>query len=103
MAKNKKIARHRFYVFKSNKHIYAQIIDSTQNKILCSSSTIATDLKPSIQSNTNCQVAYMVGEHIARKAMSIGITHVFFDRGKNIYHGQIQALADGARKEGIRF
>lgn len=100
---NHKTHRPRLYVFKSNKHIYAQIIDDKQQQIVCSSSSIATDLKPNIKSNTNCEIAYMVGEHIGRKAINTGINKVLFDRGKRIYHGQIKALADGARKEGIIF
>lgn len=95
--------RPRFYVFKSNKHIYAQIIDDFKHKILCSSSSISIDLKSRIQSNTNCEIAYLVGENIAQKAINIGIKQVVFDRGNRKYHGQIKSLAQGARQVGIRF
>ena len=95
--------RPRFYVFKSNKHIYAQIIDDLKHKILCSSSSISTDVKSHIQSNINCEIAYLVGENIAKKAINIGIKQVVFDRGYRKYHGQIKSLAKGARHTGIKF
>lgn len=96
--------RPRFYVFKSNKHIYAQIIDDIKNKILCSSSTISKELKQSIKkTNINCDTAYVIGQNIAKKALKMGIKQVVFDRGNRLYHGQIKALANGARKEGINF
>nr|AOM64666.1 ribosomal protein L18 [Riquetophycus sp.] len=97
------LERPRFYVFKSNKHIYVQIINDIENKIICSSSSISSDLKQSIPTNINCDTAYTVGQNIARKAIQRGILNVVFDRGNRLYHGHIKALANGARKEGINF
>lgn len=98
-----RLDRPRLYVFKSNKHIYVQIIDDINKKVLCSSSSVSTQLKQKIPSSVNCQIAYTIGKHIGEKANSIGIKQVVFDRGKRLYHGQIKALADGVRNEGINF
>ena len=95
--------RPRLYIFKSNKHIYAQIIDDINKKILCSSSSISNELKYNIQSHLNCQVAYIVGKNIGKRAKNIGIKNVLFDRGSRLYHGHIKSLADGVRNEGIKF
>lgn len=93
--------RPRLYVFKSNKHIYAQIIDDIKHKILCSSSSISANLR--FRSSVNRQIAYSVGQEIAYKALKQGISKIIFDRGDHIYHGQIKSLAEGVRKEGISF
>nr|QCI09117.1 ribosomal protein L18 [Inkyuleea mariana] len=98
-----KYERPRLYVFKSNKHIYAQIIDDINNKILVSSSTLSKDIKESIESYANCKAASIIGKNLAIKSKSKGINKVIFDRGNNIYHGKIKALADAARQEGINF
>nr|YP_009397077.1 ribosomal protein L18 [Spyridia filamentosa]ARW66263.1 ribosomal protein L18 [Spyridia filamentosa] len=92
----------RLYVFKSNKHIYAQIIDDINNKVITSSSTISKELKDDI-SSCNCNNAVKIGKDIAEKSKKQGISQVVFDRGKNIYHGKVKALADAAREEGIIF
>ena len=97
--------RPRLYVFRSNKHIYAQIIDDTNNTILASSSSIAKDLKIEYKEKLyrNCKVSKIIGKDIAIKAQQQGITQVVFDRGNKIYHGRIKALADAARDIGIKF
>nr|YP_009774032.1 50S ribosomal protein L18 [Caulacanthus okamurae]QIZ74649.1 50S ribosomal protein L18 [Caulacanthus okamurae] len=97
--------RPRLYIFRSNKHIYAQIIDDFSNRILLSSSSIAKNLKLKIKINhkSNCKVSEIVGKDIAQKAISIGLKTVVFDRGKKLYHGRIRALANAVRKEGIEF
>lgn len=99
------IERPRFYVFKSNKHIYAQIIDDINHKILLSSSSISKKLKLQIKStsNCNCETSKLVGKDIAHQAQEKGIKKVVFDRGKKLYHGKIKALADIARIEGLNF
>nr|YP_009397288.1 ribosomal protein L18 [Thuretia quercifolia]ARW66474.1 ribosomal protein L18 [Thuretia quercifolia] len=89
----------RLYVFKSNKHIYAQIIDDHNHKILASSST----LSEKINKFSNCEIAEKIGKNIGIKLKNQGIQEIIFDRGKNIYHGQIKALANATRKEGIQF
>lgn len=95
--------RPRLYVFKSNQHIYAQILDDINNTILVSSSSLSPIIRPYIDSSLNCKTAAMVGKDIAIKSKEIGINKVVFDRGKNRYHGRIKALADSARQQGINF
>jgi len=90
--------RPRLYVFKSNKHLYAQIIDDDNHKILASSSTISENIN-----YANCETAKMIGKNIADKLKKQGIENIIFDRGKNIYHGKIKALAEATRESGIKF
>nr|YP_009392533.1 ribosomal protein L18 [Caloglossa monosticha]ARW61095.1 ribosomal protein L18 [Caloglossa monosticha] len=89
----------RLYIFKSNKHIYAQIIDDKNAKILTSCSTISKNIKKP----SNCKTAQEVGKNIAVKLKNQGIENIIFDRGKHKYHGQIKALAEATRLEGINF
>lgn len=89
----------RLYIFKSNKHIYAQIIDDKNEKILTSCSTISKNIKQL----ANCETAKKVGKNIATKLKNQGIQSIIFDRGKHKYHGQIKALAEATRIEGINF
>ena len=91
--------RPRLYVYKSNKHIYAQIIDDINHYIICSHSTLSNN----ILKYSNCTNAKIVGQQIASKLKNKQIYNVIFDRGRNIYHGQIKALADATRQEGINF
>jgi large subunit ribosomal protein L18 len=93
----------RLAVFRSEKHIYAQIIDDASKKTLCSSSTIAKNLKGSIAKTWDVEAAAKVGEDLAKKALDAGIEAVVFDRGGFKYHGRVKALADGARKAGLKF
>lgn len=97
--------RPRFYVFRSNKHIYAQIIDDTNNTVLTSSSSISQNIKINYKAKLygNCKVSKIIGYDIADKALERGITQVVFDRGHKLYHGRIKALADAAREKGIKF
>ena len=90
--------RPRLAVFRSTNHIYAQIIDDTVGNTLVAASTL--ELKPE---GTKTEAAKLVGEAIAKKALDKGITKVVFDRGGNLYHGRIQALAEGAREAGLDF
>lgn len=93
----------RLYVFKSNKHIYAQIIDPKKNQILTSSSTLTQAVNNNSKYYKNCETARAVGENIANKLKKLGINEIIFDRGQNIYHGQVKALADATRNQGIIF
>jgi len=95
--------RPRLYVFKSNKHLYVQLIDDINNKIIASSSTIAKDINNDTKIYANCESAKIIGKQIALKSKNKGIEEIIFDRGKNLYHGQIKALADAAREEGMKF
>nr|WMP11624.1 50S ribosomal protein L18 [Laurencia tasmanica] len=102
MNKNKSNG-HKVYIFKSNKHIYAHIIDNQTNQILTSSSTLSKGISNNTKYTKNCKTAALVGKNIAIKLKKLGIQTIVLDRGKNIYHGQIKALADATRKEGIIF
>lgn len=93
----------RLAVFRSEKHIYAQIIDDTSKKTICASSTIAKSLKGSLAKTWDVEAAAKVGEDLAKKAKDAGIEAVVFDRGGFKYHGRVKALADGARKAGLKF
>jgi len=93
----------RLYVFRSNKHIYAQVIDDNRNITITTSSSLCPKLKTQISSSATCEAARIVGQDIAYKLKDKGITKIIFDRGKKIYHGRIKALAEAARNEGIKF
>ncbi|AIM16685.1 MULTISPECIES: 50S ribosomal protein L18 [Neobacillus] len=94
-------ARPRLNVFRSNKHIYAQLIDDTKGVTLASASTLDKELN--LESSSNIEAAKKVGELVAKRAVEKGITSVVFDRGGYLYHGRIQALADAARENGLQF
>ncbi|MGG5254621.1 50S ribosomal protein L18 [Neobacillus sp. SM06] len=93
--------RPRLNVFRSNKHIYAQVIDDMNGVTLASASTLDKDLN--LESSSNVEAAQKVGELVAKRALEKGITSVVFDRGGYLYHGRIQALADAARENGLQF
>jgi len=95
--------RPRLTVFRSAKHIYAQIIDDTRGVTLAASSTLLKDPDLDEKSGGKVQSAERVGERIAREAMERGIRQVVFDRNGFIYHGRIRAVADAARKAGLDF
>jgi large subunit ribosomal protein L18 len=95
--------RPRLAVFRSNQHIYAQIIDDTLHSTLVSASTLETDLKSELSSGANCEASVKVGELIAQRSIEKGITQVVFDRGGNLYHGRVKALAEAARNGGLSF
>lgn len=90
--------RPRLAVFRSTQHIYAQIIDDTVGNTLVSASTLEVKVD-----GTKSDAAKAVGEAVAKKALEKGIDKVVFDRGGNLYHGRIKALADGAREAGLDF
>ena len=97
-------ARPRLAVFRSNNHIYAQIIDDDAQNTICAASTLDKDLKASLTANSgSCDASQAVGELVAKKALSKGIKQVIFDRGGNIYHGRVKALAEAARLAGLNF
>lgn len=94
-------ARPRLNVFRSNKHIYAQIIDDMSGATLASASTLDKELN--LESSSNIEAAQKVGELVAKRAVEKGVSAVVFDRGGYLYHGRIQALADAARENGLQF
>ena len=89
----------RLNVFRSNSHIFAQIIDDTNGTTLVSSSSLALKL----ESSSNIEAATKVGTDIATKALEKNITNVVFDRGGYVYHGRVKALAEAAREAGLKF
>lgn len=93
----------RLAVFKSNKHIYAQIIDDTVGHTLVAASTMEKDISSKIEKTCDKQAAKIVGDIIGKRALEKGITTVVFDRGGFAYHGKIQILADSAREAGLKF
>lgn len=93
----------RLVVFKSNSHIYAQVIDETGGKVLAHASTLAKDIAPTIKNGGSVDAAKVVGGAIAKLAVSKGIKEVAFDRSGFQYHGRIKALADSARENGLVF
>ena len=95
--------RPRLAVFRSNNHMYAQIIDDTVGNTLVSASTLEKDVKAELNKTNDVEAAAVVGKTIAKKAIEKGITNVVFDRGGFIYQGKVQALADAAREAGLQF
>ena len=95
--------RPRLAVFRSNNHMYAQIIDDTVGNTLVSASTLQKDVKAELEKTNNVEAAAYLGTVIAKKAIEKGITFVVFDRGGFIYHGKIKALADAEREAGLNF
>lgn len=95
--------RPRLAVFRSNLHIYAQIIDDVSQHTLVSASTVDKELKEKLASTSNSQASAEVGKLVAQRALAKGIGQVVFDRGGNLYHGRVKALADAARESGLNF
>jgi large subunit ribosomal protein L18 len=90
-------------VFRSLKHIYAQIIDDDAGFTLVSASTLDADVREQIKELTKVEQAELVGKRLAEKALSKGVKHVVFDRGGYVYHGRVKALADASREGGLVF
>ena len=96
--------RPRLAVFRSNNHIYAQVIDDDAQQTICSASTIDKELKEETDKlSSNCHSSSIVGKLLAKRAIKKGIKQVIFDRGGNLYHGRVKALADAARDAGLNF
>jgi large subunit ribosomal protein L18 len=95
--------RPRLSVFRSSKHIYAQIIDDVNGATLAAASSLDTELKTELKTGADSSAAARVGKLIAERAVKAGITEVMFDRGGYIYHGRVKALADAAREGGLSF
>ncbi|MEM8804708.1 MAG: 50S ribosomal protein L18 [Cyanobacteria bacterium P01_G01_bin.38] len=94
--------RPRLAVFRSNNHIYAQVIDDSQHHTLASASTLEAELKADA-AGANKDASAKVGKLIAERSIKKGIKQVVFDRGGNLYHGRVAALADAAREAGLDF
>ena len=96
-------ARLRLSVFRSSKHIYAQVIDDRKGATLVSASSLEKDLRASLKTGADIGAAKLVGKLVAERAAAVGVKHVVFDRGSYLYHGRVKALADAAREGGLNF
>lgn len=101
----KKVAgdRPRLSVYRSSKHIYAQIIDDSRGHTIASASSLEADLKGSLKTGADQAAAAVVGKLLAERAVKAGVTEVVFDRGPYIYHGRVKAVAEAAREGGLSF
>ena len=95
--------RARLSVFRSSKHIYAQIIDDANGKTIAAASSLDKDMRASLKTGADTEAAKAVGKLIAERAVQKGVKDVVFDRGRFLYHGRVKALADGAREGGLSF
>ena len=95
--------RPRLAVFRSNNHVYAQVIDDVAGKTLVSASTLEKDIKAELKNTDDIDAATKIGDVVAKRALEKGIKAVVFDRGGYIYHGKVKALADAAREAGLEF
>ena len=101
----KKVAngKMRLSVFRSNMHVYAQIIDDAKGVTVASASTLEKEVRDSIKKSSNVEAASFIGKLVAERAIKSGVSEVVFDRGGYIYHGRVKALADAAREAGLKF
>ncbi len=95
--------RPRLAVFRSNNHMYAQVIDDSVGNTLVSASTLQKEVKQELEKTNNVEAAAYLGKVIAQRALDKGIKTVVFDRGGFLYHGKVQALAEAAREAGLEF
>ncbi|MBI4056263.1 MAG: 50S ribosomal protein L18 [Elusimicrobia bacterium] len=95
--------RPRLTVYRSLRHLYAQVVDDAKGNTLAFASTLSKELKGKLKSSSNLESAKVVGSLIAQKALANGVKQVCFDRGGRIYHGRIKAVADSARQAGLEF
>ena len=93
----------RLCVYRTNGHIYAQVIDETGSRVLASASSLEADVRANLANGGNIAAAVVVGKAIAEKAKAAGVSQVAFDRSGFKYHGRIKALADAARENGLVF
>lgn len=97
------LERPRLSVYRSNEHIYAQIIDDTNSQTLLACSTLDRSIKLNSINGRTCAASHLIGEKLAELSLKKNITKIVFDRGPYLYHGRIKALADGARAGGLQF
>jgi large subunit ribosomal protein L18 len=95
--------RVRLSVFRSGKHIYAQVIDDAAGRTLAAASSLDKDLKSGLKTGADKDAAAAVGKLVAERAVAAGVTKVVFDRGAYLYHGRVKALAEAAREGGLAF
>ena len=95
--------RPRLTVFRSSKHIYAQVIDDVKGETVAAASSLEKDMRGSLKTGANIEAAKAVGKRVAERASAKGVKDVVFDRGGYLYHGRVKALADAAREGGLNF
>jgi large subunit ribosomal protein L18 len=95
--------RVRLSVFRSSKHIYAQVIDDTSGRTMAAASSLDKDLKGALPKGSDLAAAQAVGKLLAERALQAGVKDVVFDRGGYLYHGRVKALAEAAREAGLNF
>ena len=101
--KARAFGRPRLSVFRSDKNIYAQIIDDANGRTLAAASTLDKDVKSTVKNGGSSEAAAVIGKLIAERGTKAGVAEVVFDRGAYIYHGRVKALADAAREGGLQF
>ena len=99
----KSFLRPRLSVFRSGKHIYAQVIDDDKGKVLVCASTTEKEIRSELKTGADKDAASFIGKNLAERAIAVGVKDVVFDRGGYKYHGRIKALADAAREGGLNF
>jgi len=102
-AKIRELGRPRLCVHRTPRHIYAQVIDGSGDKVLVTASTLDKELRKDVKSTGNVEAAVAIGKAVAERARAAGITAVAFDRSGFKYHGRVKALADAARENGLEF
>jgi len=102
-AKISELGKARLCIHRTPRHIYAQVIDGSGDKVLASASTLDKDLRADIKSTGNADAAAAIGKAVAERAQAAGISAVAFDRSGFKYHGRVKALADAARESGLKF
>jgi large subunit ribosomal protein L18 len=101
--KARAFGRPRLSVFRSDKNIYAQIIDDANGRTLAAASTLDKDVKGTVKNGGSAEAAAVIGKLIAERGTKVGVAEVVFDRGSYIYHGRVKALAEAAREGGLQF
>ncbi len=101
--KNAANGKPRLSVFRSGKHIYAQIIDDAKSSTIVSASTLEKEIRENVKKASTVEAASFIGKIVAERAVKSGVSEVVFDRGGYIYHGRVKALADAARAAGLKF
>ena len=101
--RRKSVGRPRLSVFRSGKHIYAQVIDDAAGRTLAAASSLDGTLREALKTGADRDAATAVGKLVAERALAAGVTLVVFDRGSYLYHGRVKALADAAREGGLAF
>lgn len=101
--KKKAKGRFRLSVFRSNKHIYAQVIDDSIGKTLAYASTLESEFFKKGDSTSNIEASLKVGHLVAKRSLEVGVEKVVFDKGAYLYHGRVKSVANGAREKGLDF